>query len=294
MEKKYDFEKTAVRVSIVSITGNILLTIFKLVAGIVAHSSAMISDGIHSASDVLSSGVVIAGVKISSKEEDKEHPYGHERIESVAALVLVIILVVTGIFIGHTAIERLKAGDSAIAMPGMLALIAAGVSILVKEAMYRYTKHYAKKIDSSALLADAWHHRSDALSSIGALIGIGGARLGFLWLDPVASIVICLFIMKASYDIFMEATEKLVDHAIDDGMIEEMRKCAMEQPGVIEVGRLQSRQSGKIIYVDIEVFADGELSLRESNEIAERVHRTIEDRFEKVKHISVVVKPYQK
>ena len=191
MEIEQDFEKTAMRVSTVSIIANFVLTVFKLAAGVIAHSGAMISDAIHSASDVFSTIVVIIGIRISRRDSDKDHPYGHERLECVAAIVLATILAATGLGIGASAVRKIAGGDmDALAVPGMLALVAAFVSILVKEAMYQYTRICARKIDSSALMADAWHHRSDALSSIGALIGIAGARLAFPIMEPVASLVI--------------------------------------------------------------------------------------------------------
>lgn len=287
-----DFEKTAIKVSNVSIFGNIALTLFKLLAGIAAHSHAMISDAVHSASDVFSSVIVIIGVKLASKEADKEHPYGHERFEPVAAIILAVILFITGLFIGHSAIERLSAGfgDSR-ETPGLLALFAALLSIIVKEAMYRYTAHYAKALDSGALMADAWHHRSDALSSIGALIGIGGARSGYLWLDAAASLVICLFIVKAAYDIFSDAIKKMVDHACDTETEDAIAACVKEQDGVLGIGTLQTREFGNKIYVDIEIYADGTLPLTESNAIAEQVHEAIEAKFSKIKHIMVRVNP---
>ena len=174
-----DFQKVANKVSIITIIGNVILSVIKLLAGIIAHSTAMISDAIHSASDVFSTFVVIIGIKLSSKEPDKEHPYGHERLECVAAIILAMVLFITGLGIGFEALKNILHGNySDLQIPGILALIAAIVSIVSKEAMYWYTRYYAKKIDSSALMADAWHHRSDAFSSIGALIGIGGARLG--------------------------------------------------------------------------------------------------------------------
>ena len=177
------YEKTAVKVSLVSIIGNSLLSLFKLLAGVIASSGAMISDAVHSASDVFSSIIVILGVKIAARESDDEHQYGHERFECVAAIVLAVILCIVGLFIGHTAIENLSS-DSAdkLQTPGMLALIAAVVSIVCKEGMYWYTRIYAKRLNSSGLMAEAWHHRSDALSSIGALMGIWGARMGYPWL----------------------------------------------------------------------------------------------------------------
>lgn len=292
MGTEQEFEKTAMRVSTVSIVANFILTVFKLLAGVIAHSGAMISDAIHSASDVFSTIVVIIGIRISRKASDKDHPYGHERLECVAAIVLATILAFTGLGIGYTALEKIACGDyTGLAVPGRLALVAAVVSILVKEAMYQYTKICARRIDSSALMADAWHHRSDALSSVGALIGIGGARLGFPILDPVASAVICVFIEKAAYDIFMDAVDKMVDKACDEETEMALTQCAMDQAGVLGVDLLHTRVFGSKIYVDIEIRADGEETLRQAHTIAERVHDSIEKNFPKVKHIMVHVNP---
>lgn len=287
-----DYEKVALRVSRVSIEANMALTIFKLLAGVIAHSGAMVSDAIHSASDVFSTIVVIIGIRISGKASDKDHPYGHERMECVAAIVLATILAGTGLGIGYTAVSKIVGGDYAdLAVPGILALIAAMVSILVKEGMYQYTRIYAKKIDSGALMADAWHHRSDALSSVGALIGIAGARIGFPILDPVASVVICVFIEKAAYDIFRDAVDKMVDKACDEEVESMLRKCALAQEGVLGVDLLHTRVFGNKIYVDIEISVNGDMKLREAHGIAECVHDAIEQTFPKVKHIMVHVNP---
>lgn len=287
-----DFEKMATKVSMVSIVGNLILSIFKYLVGIMAHSSAMVSDAVHSASDVMSSVIVIIGVKISTKDSDDEHPYGHERFECVAAIVLAMILLMTGFMIGKDAlVDIFLSFDHTMVSPGFLAVIAAIISIVGKEAMYWYTRFYAKKYNSSALMADAWHHRSDALSSIGALIGIVGARMGYILLDPLASLVISLFIVKAGYDIFKDAIDKMVDHACDQDMKEAILLCAKEQIGVLGVDVLQTRQFGNRIYVDMEINADGRLTLNESHCIAERVHNAIEEQFPKVKHIMVHVNP---
>lgn len=291
-ENIQDYEKTAIRVSTVSIVANFVLMIFKLLAGIIAHSGAMISDAIHSASDVFSTVVVIIGVKISGRKSDRDHPYGHERLECVAAIVLATILSVTGFGIGYTALRKIAAGDYAsLAVPGTLALTAAVVSVLVKEGMYQYTKVNAKRIDSGALMADAWHHRSDALSSVGALTGIAGARLGFPIADPIASAVICIFIEKAALDIFMDAVNKMVDKACEDEVETEFKQCAAVQEGVMGVDLLHTRVFGNKIYVDIEIRVDGDKTLREAHGIAERVHDAIEKNFPKVKHIMVHVNP---
>ena len=287
-----EFDTIATRVSVVSILGNALLSLLKLLAGILAHSGAMISDAVHSASDVFSSIIVIIGVKLSVKEADREHPYGHERFECVAAIILSVVLVVTGLLIGRSAIESIISADrSALVIPGVLALCAAIVSIVSKEGMYWYTRHYAKRLDSSALMANAWHHRSDALSSVGALIGIAGARMGFPILEPIASLVICLFILKAAYDIFREAVGKMVDRSCDEETEQALRECALSQDGVLGVDAIQTREFGSRIYVDIEIRADGSLSLSESHAVAEAVHDRIEEQFPKVKHIMVHVNP---
>ena len=287
-----EFKKVANKVSIITIVQNILLSVFKLFAGIFAHSNAMISDAVHSASDVFSTIIVIIGVKLASKESDKEHPYGHERLECVAAIVLSIVLLYTGIKIGSQAVKDIIGGDyQNLQKPGMLALVAAVVSIVTKEIMYWYTRHYAKKIDSSALMADAWHHRSDALSSVGALVGIGGAMMGFPVMDSVASIVIFVFIAKAAYDIFKDAMDKMVDHSCDDETEKEMRDFVLTQKEVLSVDLLHTRIFGNKIYVDVEIGVNGSYTLRQAHEIAEEVHEGIEKNFPKVKHVMVHVNP---
>ena len=286
-----NFEKTAFRVSAVSIIGNILLSLLKLLAGIFAHSGAMVSDAVHSASDVCSSIIVIIGIRVASKASDKTHPYGHERFECVAAVILSVILLVSGLFIGYHAAEQMISGKTNIAVPGLLALTAAVISIAAKESMYWYTRACARKFHSDALMADAWHHRSDALSSVGALIGIAGARMGFPMLDTVASLVICIFIVKASWDIFKDAINKMVDHSCSDETEQEIASCAAKQEGVLGVDLIQTRIFGNKIYVDLEICADCKMTLEESHAIASRVHNAIEEQFIQVKHVMVHVNP---
>lgn len=287
-----DFQKVANRVSFITIIGNVVLSVLKLLAGIIAHSNAMISDAIHSASDVFSTFVVIIGIKLASKEPDKEHPYGHERLECVAAIILAVVLFITGLGIGMDALKNIIHGNySGLQVPGILALIAAIVSIVSKEGMYWYTRYYAKKIDSSALMADAWHHRSDAFSSIGALIGIGGARLGFPVMDSIASLVIFVFIVKAAFDIFKDAMDKMVDHSCDEETEKQIYDCVMKNENVMGIDLLQTRIFGNKIYVDVEIQADASYTLQEAHTIAETVHNDIERNFPKVKHIMVHVNP---
>lgn len=293
--KKNNEMTIANRVSVITIAENVLLALFKLVAGIVAHSGAMISDAVHSASDVFSTFVVMIGIKLASKEPDKEHPYGHERLECVAAILLAFVLFATGFGIGLGALKNILQGNyNQLQMPGMLALVAAVVSIACKEGMYWYTRYYAKKIDSAALMADAWHHRSDAFSSIGALVGIGGARLGFPVMDSVASLVIFVFIAKAAYDIFKDAMDKMVDHSCDEETEKQLYECVMKNQNVLGIDLLQTRIFGNKIYVDVEIQADGSYTLQKAHEIAEEVHDEIENSFPKVKHIMVHVNPAKK
>ena len=202
-----EFQRIANRVSVITIIENFILTILKLLVGLYSHSTAVLSDAIHSASDVFSTIIVMIGIKLSSKESDKDHQYGHERFECIAALILSLILSLilfgTGLKIGISAIQTILSGIyTTNATIGFSALIITIISIITKELMYWYTRHYALKIDSNALMADAWHHRSDSLSSIGALIGVIGCMLGYPIMDSLASLVIFFFIAKAAYDIF--------------------------------------------------------------------------------------------
>lgn len=290
-----EFERIANKVSINTIIGNVVLSVLKLLAGIIANSSAIISDAVHSASDVFSTFVVMIGIKLASKKADKEHPYGHERLECVAAIVLAMILFITGLGICVDALNDILQGDYAnLETPGILALIAAIVSIVSKEAMYWYTRYFAKKIDSGALMADAWHHRSDAFSSIGALVGIGGAILGFPVMDSIASLVIFVFIVKAAYDIFKDAMDKMIDRSCDEETENQLRDCVMNNPNVLGIDLLQTRIFGNKIYVDVEMLLDASYTLQEAHDIAEIVHDNIEQNFPKVKHIMVHVNPKEK
>lgn len=287
-----EFTRVANRVAFVTIFENALLALGKLIAGLIGHSSAMISDAVHSASDVFSTIVVLIGVKLSSKESDKEHPYGHERLECVAAIVLAVVLLLTGLGIGCDAIKNILGGNyKELTAPTVLALVAAIISIVAKEAMYWYTRYYAKRIDSSALMADAWHHRSDALSSVGALIGIGGAMLGYPVMDSIASLVIFFFIAKAAYDIFKDAIDKMVDHACDEETEKAIYDAVLEQEEVLGIDMLQTRIFGNKIYVDLEIQLDENYTLKKAHDIAEEVHEHIEQNFPKVKHIMVHVNP---
>lgn len=286
-------EKTVIRnLSLVSIIGNVILSGIKLFAGIYGKSGAMISDAIHSMSDVVTTIIAFFGVKISQKTADKMHPYGHDRIECVASLLLGLILLVTGIGIGKTGVDNIIAGNyESLAVPQPIALVAAIISILGKEAMYWYTRHYAKLINSAAFMADAWHHRSDAFSSVGSLIGIGGAMLAFPIMDSIASVVICLFILKVAFDISWDALKKMLDTSCGETYEKQLTEFIEAQDKVVRVDLLRSRMFGNKVYIDLEISVDGNKPLHEAHEIAERVHENVEKNFSEVKHIMIHVNP---
>lgn len=292
MIKEQEKQRLAMRVSMVSIVVNLLLSVGKLLAGILGRSGAMVSDAVHSASDVFSTIIVIIGVRMSGKQSDTNHPYGHERLECVASIILATILMATGIGILLGGLRTIFSGSwEKLEIPGLMALVAAVISVIVKEWMYWYTRAAAKKLNSGAMMADAWHHRSDSLSSIGAFIGIAGSRMGFLVLDSVASVVISFFIGKAAYEIFMDAVDKMVDKACDKETEQKIKELALGQSGVLGVDHLQTRLFGARMYVDIEIAADGKQTLYETHEIAEKVHDEIEAHFQEVKHCMVHVNP---
>lgn len=288
-----NIEKIAVKTSVVTIIFNLILTVFKFIAGFLGHSLAMVSDAIHSASDVLSTIIVIIGIKISAKAADKDHEFGHERYECVAAILLAVLLFATGAGIGYSGISKIVDGSYKTAqLPDYLAMSAAIVSIVVKEAMFWYTRAAAKKTNSGALKADAWHHRSDALSSVGSLIGIVGAMCGVPILDCIAAIAICLLIFKAAIDIFIDAVNKMTDKACDAKTESAILEFVSACEGVKRVDNLMTRLFGNRIYVILEIACDENLLLKDAHEIAETVHSAVEVNFPLVKHVTVHVNPY--
>lgn len=286
-----DEEQTVNRLSRVGIFGNVLLSAFKLFAGIIGKSGAMVSDAIHSLSDVFATLIAWIGVRLSRRKEDAEHPYGHERVECVASLALGLILAGTGVGIGWSGIRKLFFEQESIETPTMLPLIAAVVSIAVKEGMYRYTMHYARKLNSAAFKADAWHHRSDALSSVGSFIGIGMAKLGFPIMDPIASLAICALILKVAFDIIRDAVYKMLDTSGGNALEQRLRAFISSREGVRRIDLMRTRQFGNRIYVDLEIAVKADISLRDAHRIAERVHGAVEKEFPNVKHVMIHVNP---
>lgn len=285
-------ERLATIVNINCVIGNLFLCIAKLIAGFMANSAAMISDAIHSASDVFGTLIVMAGVKISNKGADQGHPYGHDRIECVSALVVGAILFVVGAGIGYSGIQKIFFSEAEeLVVPGTMALYAAVVSIVVKEGMYWYTIDAANKLKSSAMRAAAWDHRSDALSSIGALIGIFAARCGYPIMDPIASLVICVMIFHAAYEVVSEALSQMLDQSCDAETLKRMAHLVTHVPGVEHLDAMNTRLFGSKVYMELEISVRDDMTLVEAHHVSELVHAAMEANFPDVKHCMVHINP---
>ena len=286
-------KKKIYRVTFIGFAVNLLLAGIKLAAGILGRSGAMVADAVHSFSDMATDVVVIAFAKISAKPKDEGHDYGHGKYETLATIIISLALaaVGTGILVNSIGAIRVVVDGGLLPRPGTVALLAAAVSIVVKEILYRYTVREGRRVSSPSMIANAWHHRSDALSSVGAFIGILGARMGVPVMDPLASFVICIFIVKAALDVFRDSMDKMVDKACDEETVRSIEQAALDTRGVERVGSMKTRLFGSRIYVDLEIEADKSLMLEQAFTIAKEVHDTIEARFPQVKHCSVQVSP---
>lgn len=284
------YKETIYRVSNYTMFGNLLLFIFKFLAGLYGHSHAMISDAVHSLSDIISTVIVMIGAHFSSMKADNEHPYGHERMECIAAMILSILLVFTGLEIGYKSILSLI-NFHILAKPHWIAFLASVISIITKEGMYWYTIYYAKKINSPSLKADAYHHRSDAYSSIGSLIGITGAMMGYPFLDPLAGLCICLFILKPGITIFYDATMKMVDHSCSEEIQQELYQFLLNNFPYVHIDSLKTRMFSEKYYIDLEIAVDGNMTLKDAHAIADNIHNTLENHFTDIKHCMIHVNP---
>ena len=287
METRFDEVN---KITYQAIGWNIILTFIKIIAGVLGKSSVMIADGLHSASDIITSVGVLIGNYISSKPFDKEHNYGHEKAETLVSFLLAIILVAVSLSIGYKAVKSLFNVEE-IAIPTLFPLIVSIISILIKEYQYRITIRVAKKVNSPALKADAWHHRSDALSSIAAFVGIGGAMLGFKILEPIASVAVALFVCKVGYDILKNSINELMDVSIDEKYEEEIKEIASLTEGVMNLGNLRTRKHGASAYVDLVICVDGKLTVTKGHDIATNLEKKIQNSIDIVKGITVHVEP---
>jgi len=290
LERKSNVNK----ISAINIAINVLLSIFKFVSGIISGSAAMISDALESTSDILSTFIVLLGINYSAKCKDDDHQYGHDDFESIASIILSVILFITAIAI---AVKGGKSVYSAIMgnpleAPTKLALIASVITIAVKEAMFQYTKLIARRIGSNALLADAWHQRSDAISSIGTFLGILGAVLGFPILDPIAAIAISFLIVRVAFKIGLNAISEVTDHAADISTQDKIYEIVRNTEGVKRIDELKTRKHGSSICIDIDIAVDGHISVHESHEIADAVSNNVQSNLSCVAVCMVHVNPY--
>jgi cation diffusion facilitator family transporter len=284
----------ALTVSKINVAMNSFLAISKISIGMLAHSTALFNDGINNAGDVISSVIATIGISAGSKASDDEHQYGHERLECVAAILLSGIIMAVGILLFVDGVTTIVRGTYQSRPPiGFVAVILAIVSIVVKQVMVLYSRWASKRTGSVALMASAWDSQSDVFATTGGLIGILLARLGYPIADSIAAIIIALFIFRVGLTVFKDGTDQMVDRACDETMIEEVRTLILAQQGVRRIDLLKSRTFASRCYVDVEISADGSLSLTEAHAIAERVHDVIEDSFSEIKHCMVHVNPYK-
>ncbi len=287
-----DRAKTSERVSLLGIFVNTFLAIVKLLSGILANSTAMISDAVNSLSDIFSGFVVLFGVRAGNKQADAEHRYGHERLECSSAIILSVVMVIVGGGVGYSAVRGIISGSvGELTPPRAEAMVVAAITILVKTCLFIYTRRMARLANSTALAAQAVDHRNDIFSSLGGLVGIIGARAGLPVLDPIAGLVICVLILKGGVDIFRDAMDKLTDKSCDPETEAEICRLVLAQHGVLGIDDLKTRLFGDKIYVDIEVSADAMLRLGEAHHIAEHVHNVIEREIPNVKHCMVHMNP---
>lgn len=272
------------------VIGNILLTIVKAAAGIIGGSSAMIADSVHSASDIVASTVVFFSLKIAKKPADEDHPYGHGKAEAIAASVVGMLLVAAGFQILKTAIFTIRAGS--VESPGMIALYAAILSIVVKELMYRITYKVGVEINSPSTIANAHDHRSDAFSSIATFIGIGGAIMGFPIMDPIAGGIVALFILKMGYDITVDASHQIMDKSVDNSKIALVKETVLSTPGVVSAHDIRVIQSGPFYRVDLDICVDENLTLKTAHIICDSARSNVFKSMEKVIDVRIHVDPF--
>jgi len=280
--------RDARKVTIVGAVVNVVLSVIKILAGWLGSSHALIADGIHSLSDLATDAVVLVAAKHGAKDADEEHPYGHGRIETLATVVLGIVLILVAFGIGYDAVRRLFDPEHLL-IPGMLALWAAIISVAAKEALYHYTVAVAKKLRSNLLRANAWHHRSDAVSSIVVVVGVIGSMAGLPYLDAVASVVVAVMVAKIGWELGWHSVHELIDRGLDHDDIENIRKIIMEVDGVRAMHDLRTRRMGGNAFVDVDVLVDPSLTVSEghriSQEVLNRLHNDIDDVIDVTVHI---------
>lgn len=291
-----DRERQIFRTTLVGSVANLLLLVFKFVAGIVGHSAAMVADAVHSLSDFITDIVVIVFVSIAGKPEDKDHDYGHGKYETLATAVIGVVLFFVGVSILISAIQTIVDALNGVSLqaPSALALIAAVVSIVVKEILYHYTVRAGKKLHSPSVVANAWHHRSDALSSLGTTLGIGGAIvLGEKWrvLDPIAAVVVSLFIIKVAIELLGPCIDELLERSLPDKMESRILEIILATPQVSSPHHLRTRRIGSYIAIEVHIRMDGSLTLSEAHSVASDIEKRLKAEFGDSTHIGIHMEP---
>lgn len=289
----YTLEQRRREINVVTLWGvviNIVLSITKLVGGYWGHSQALIADGLHSLSDLISDGMVLFAAKHAGEDADEDHPYGHARFETIATVGLGVLLILVGLGMAYDGIVHLL-GDTPVEIPAVYTLWIAAFSILSKEALYHYTRIVGKRIQSSMLEANAWHHRSDAISSIIVLIGILGAIMGMPKLDAFAALVVAIMIIKIGYELGYTSVSELVDTALDPEIVEKIRKKILAHEDVCELHMLRTRRMGQNALVDVHILVSPKLSVSEGHNISEAVERSLIESFEEINDVTVHIDP---
>lgn len=289
-------EKEIYKVTLWGSAVNVVLMVFKFVAGVWGHSAAMMADAVHSVSDFATDMVVLAFVRISHKPKDKSHDYGHGKYETLATTLIGVALfaVAVGIFIEGAKKITLWANGGTLTMPGRLALWAALVSILLKELIFQYTNRKAMQLDSQAMKANAWHHRSDALSSVGTAIGIGGALIGgerWAVLDPIASIAVGALIVKVAIDLLKNGVGDLMEQSLPEDVENEIMDIVKSVPDVVEPHELCTRRIGNHYAIEMHILMNGDVPLREAHDKASEIERRLKERYGDETHVAVHVEP---
>ncbi len=293
-EERY---RKAEKAAWIGIIGNVVLALMKGTVGFMSGSKALIADAANSASDVAGSFAVLVGIRAAQLPPDKDHPYGHGKAESIAAIIVSVLLMLVGIEIAISAIKSISAG--VLEAPKWYAMVAITVSILAKEALFQYKYHLGKKLSSQALIANAWDDRSDVYSSIAAFVGVGAALIGGYWdipilyyMDPIASLLVAGFVIMIGYKLVMQSIHSTMDHVLHDEDSEELLKSVLKTKGVIAVDDLRAREHGHYVIVDVKISVNPRITVLEGHDIAKAVKLNLLDRFSHVSDVFVHVNPY--
>ncbi len=277
--------------TLVGLVTNVALAIFKLFAGIFGFSYAMIADAIHSMSDCLATGTVYVGLRIGERPPDESHPYGHANAETIAAFLVALIILATGVFVGVSAVHLIA--QRHLETPATIALAAAATSIVIKEGMFRYTLKVGKRNNSPAVITNAWDHRSDAYSSVAALAGILGARLAFQYLDPIAGLVVSAFIVKMSLPLLRSNVGILMDERPEPAVLDKIRAAVLKVGGVKAIDSIKVHRRGSTFTIDVEVAVNSNLTVEQGHQVASEVKNNLQNKIEHVQDVMVHVNPYQ-